>query len=232
MLKIRRLFLIFMFLCAAFSSSASIRRDSLLVKAACLEREVFSACCPMDANSALLMKSEILSEVGEYSKALECLNRIRLFGLSYQERQELNIKKAYLAYILEDYDASLSYLEEIGMELGYVEPKLKKDWAALALSFFMPAGFLYVEAPFIDAFVYTTMTAASIGWIVLQLSSGCYVSGLLGGAMALNVSFLGGQEKVASLLEKRNSDNIKSAKKEALSSFFQASSEGRIAHLE
>ena len=232
MLKIRRLFLIFMFLCVAFSSRASIRRDSLLVKAACLEREVFSACSPVDANSALLMKSEILSEVGEYSKAFECLNRISLFSLGYQERQELNIRKACLAYYLEDYDASLSYLEENGVELGYIEPKLKKDWAALALSFLMPAGFFYVDAPFTDAFVYTTMTAASVGWIVLQLSSGCYVSGLLGGAMALNVSFLGAQEKVASLLEKRNFDIIKSAKKEVLSSFFQASSEGRTEHLE
>ena len=58
-------------------------------------------------------------------------------------------------------------------------------------------------------------------------TSKCYVSGLLGGAMALNLTFMGAQEKVALLIQKRNSIILKESKRSALSSFFQASSEGR-----
>lgn len=94
------------------------------------------------------------------------------------------------------------------------------------LTFLVPAGFLYAEDP-AGAVLYTGLNALSVGGIIMQVSSGCYLSAIVGGAMALNFTFMGAQEKVALLVEKRNLELEKESKKQALSSFFQASSEGR-----
>ncbi len=223
MLKMRRLFFIFTCLFVAFSAKG---QSSANFQAALCERQAYYADTPMEQNAALMQKALWLEQAGDYKHSLSTLERVRLFGLAPSQRDSIGIRKAYLAYLLEDYDRSLSYLEEIAQAPDWQSPRLKNEWLAMALTFLVPAGFIYVEEPGQGA-LYTALNALAIGGIVLQISSGCYVSGILGGAMALNVTFMGAQEKVALLLQKRNSKVLKESKREALSSFFQASSEGR-----
>ena len=221
--------LIFTFLSVLFSNSlAAQEKDeaALLYEAALCERRVFEAENPKEAASALSAKSEAYEKAGEYSKALACLNRIPVYLLSPQQRVELAYEKAELSYKSEDYESALNYLKEQGIAPEVESVHLKKDWLGMLLTFAVPAGFVYVE-DYSGAVLYSLLNAASLGWIVLEWSAASYVSAVLGGALALNVSFMGAQEKVALRIEERNSSLIKEAQRWALTSFFQASSEGR-----
>lgn len=231
MLRIKRLYLTFICLSAVFSSNVAGEADSLLVQAAICEKQAFDAVGPRQFNDAILAKASCYESAGCAEDALATLQRLRMFALSSGQRDSVVFVKARLSYEIEDYDSAMSYLQELGEEVEYVKPRLKNEYAAALLTIPVPVGFAYVgDLP--QGLLYTALNAASVGWIVLQIASGCYVSGILGGAMALNVTFLGAEQKVASLLEKRNSDIVKQAKKQVLSPFFQASSEGRTAHPE
>lgn len=222
-------YLTFIFLSVLFSNKLSAQSESeaaLLYQAALCERQVFEAENPMVATEALWAKSEAYEKAGNSVDALASLARIQPYLLSPQERRELAYKKAELAYRQGDYVSALNFLKEQGMEPQLESPKLKKDWLGMLLTFAVPAGFVYVE-DLSGALIYTLLNAASVGWIAFEWNAACYVSAVLGGALALNVSFMGAQEKVALQIEERNSSAIKEAQRQALSSFFQASSEGR-----
>lgn len=222
-------YLTFIFLSVLFSNKLSAQSESeaaLLYQAALCERQVFEAENPRLACEALRAKSEAYEKAGNPADALASLARIQPYLLSPQERRELAYKKAELAYRQGDYGSALNFLKEQGMEPQVESPKLKKDWLGMLLTFAVPAGFVYVE-DLSGALIYSLLNAASVGWIALEWNAACYVSAVLGGALALNVSFMGAQEKVALQIEERNSSAIKEAQRQALSSFFQASSEGR-----
>ncbi len=223
MLRMRRLFFIFTFLCAVFSVNA---QSSEHLRAALCEKRAYLATDPRQFNEAIFQKAHILCQIGEYQEALSTLERVRAYSLDAKGRDSLGVQKAYLAYMMKDYDRAFSYLQEIDINPICTPVHKKSQWAAMFLTFLVPAGFLYAESPS-DAVLYTGLNALAIGGIIFQISSGCYLSGILGGAMALNVTFMGAQEKVALLVEKRNSSLVEESKRLALSSFFQASSEGR-----
>ena len=230
MLRIKLSCLIFTFLCVVFSSKAQTEENPRVMASLC-ERDAYYAKNPIEFNEAIWAKSIALEKAGDYAASLNTLNRVRLYAVPSERRQEIGVKKSWLAYMVGDYDTAMSFLQEVGVDITINKPSLKNEWLAMGLTFIVPAGFIYVEEPLPGA-EYTALNALAICGIVCQIMSKCYISGILGGAMALNVSFMGAQEKVALLLLERNSKAIKEAKKEALNSFFQVSSEGRTARLE
>lgn len=230
MLRIKLSCLIFTFLCAVFSSKAQTDLDPRVTASLC-ERDAYYAKNPIEFNEAIMAKSNALKEAGDYAASLNTLNRIRLYAVPSEIRQEIGIKKSWLAYAVGDYDTAVSFLQEVGIDVHVNKPSLKNEWLAMGLTFVVPAGFIYMEEPLLGV-EYTALNALAICGIMVQILSNCYISGILGGAMALNISFMGAQEKVALLLLERNSKAIKEAKKEALNSFFQASSEGKTARPE
>ncbi|MCR4910854.1 MAG: hypothetical protein K5909_06185 [Bacteroidales bacterium] len=216
MRRITLLCLISTFLFAAFEVSAAQNVDSLLFEAARRERIVFEAQSPVEVNEALIEKADLYKQAGLYSEALKTLERVRLYLVKSDLRSEIIIQKSLCAYLDGDYDASISYLEELGVQTEYVEPKLKKDWVGMALTFLVPAGYIYAGAPGEGA-VSTALNAGSVAWVVLNLSSGLPVTALLGGALALSYTFLGSQERVAELIAIHNSSKISDAKRDAAS---------------
>ena len=206
--------LISTFLFAAFNASAAQAVDSLLFEAAKRERIVFEARNPIEVNDALLQKAEFYKQAGLYKEALQTLERVRVYLVPADSRADLTVQKSLLAFLAGDYDASLSYLEELGVHTEYVEPKLKKDWIGMALTFLVPAGYFYAGAPGEGA-VSTALNAASVAWIVVNLNAGLPVTALLGGALALSYTFLGSQERVAELIAIHNSSKISAAKRDA-----------------
>ena len=206
--------LIFTFLSAAGFRLAAQDRDSLLFEAACCERIVFGSQDPREANAALICKADLCKQAGEYADALQALERVRMFMLPPEQRTAVIIRKSLCAFLDADYDASMAYLEELGVQAEYTEPKLKKDWLAMALTLLVPAGYIYAGAPGEGA-VSTALNACSLAWIVLNLSAGVPVTALLGGALALSYTYLGAQERVAFLVEKSNSSRIDAAKRDA-----------------
>ena len=179
-------------------------------------RIVFEAQSPVEVNEALIEKAELYKQAGLYSEALKTLERVRLYLVKSDLRSEIIIQKSLCAYLDADYDASISYLEELGVQTEYVEPKLKKDWVGMALTFLVPAGYIYAGAPGEGA-VSTALNAGSIAWIVLNMGAGLPVTALLGGALALSYTFLGSQERVAELIAIHNSSKISDAKRDAAS---------------
>lgn len=206
--------LIFTFLSAAGFKAHAQDRDSLLFEAACCEHIVFDSQNPREAGEALIRKAELYKQAGEYAGALETLERVRMFVLTPDERRAVIIQKALCAFMDGSYDTSMTYLSELGIDPGYQEPKLKKDWLAMALTLLVPAGYIYAGAPGEGA-VSTALNACSVAWIVLNLSAGVPVTALLGGALALSYTYLGAQERVAFLVEKSNSSKIEAAKRDA-----------------
>ena len=205
--------LICTFLSATFSKAQGVT-DSLLFEAAKCERIVFEARSPIDANDALLRKAELYKQAGLYKEALQTLERLRLYLVKADARTEVTVQKSLCAFLAGDYDASLSYLDELGIETNYVEPKLKKDWVGMVLTFLVPAGYIYAGAPGEGA-VSTAMNAASVAWIVTQLNAGLPVTAILGGALALSYTYLGAQERVAELIAIHNSSKVSDAKRDA-----------------
>lgn len=216
MRRITLLCLISTFLFAAFDASAAQNVDSLLFEAARRERIVFEAQSPVEVNEALIEKADLYKKAGLYSEALKTLERVRLYLVKSDLRSEIIIQKSLCAYLDGDYDASISYLEELGVQTEYVEPKLKKDWVGMALTFLVPAGYIYAGAPGEGA-VSTALNAGSVAWIVLNMGAGLPVTALLGGALALSYTFLGSQERVAELIAIHNSSKISDAKRDAAS---------------
>lgn len=215
MRRITLLCLISTFLFAICNSvSAQDAKDSLLFEAAKCERIVFEAANPGEVNEALLFKAELYKQAGLYKEALQTLERMRLYMVKGDLRSDVILQKSLLAFLAQDYDASLSYLEELGIETNYVEPKLKKDWVGMVLTFLVPAGYIYAGAPGEGA-VSTAMNAASVAWIVTQLNAGLPVTALLGGALALSYTYLGAQERVAELIAIHNSSKVSAAKRDA-----------------
>lgn len=217
MRRLRLLFLISTFLSAAFTGRAQDTTavvDPLLLRAAECERIVFESASPVDANAALLEKAECYKQAGLYAEALSTLERVRLYLVNFDERTGIVLQKSLCAFLAGDYDASISYLEEVGIDCSYEQPRLKKDWLAMALTFLVPAGYIYAGAPWEGA-VSTAMNAASVAWIVTQLGAGLPVTALLGGALALSYTYLGAQERVAVLVANHNSSIIESAKRDA-----------------
>ena len=198
-----------------FSAAAQdVRVDSLLFEAAKCERIVFDAPNPLEANDALIRKAELYKQAGLYAEALSTLDRVRLFLVPADRRTEITIQKSLCAFLGGNYDASLSYLEELGIQTEYVEPKLKKDWLGMALTFLVPAGYIYAGAPGEGA-VSTALNAGSVAWVIVNLNAGLPVTALLGGALALSYTFLGSQERVAELIAIHNSSKVSDAKRDA-----------------
>lgn len=196
------------------SGRAQDAKDSLLFEAAKCERIVFEAPGPYEVNHALLSKAELYKQAGLYKDALQTLERMQLYIVKADLRSEVILQKSLLAFLAQDYDASLSFLDELGIETNYVEPKLKKDWVGMVLTLLVPAGYIYAGAPGEGA-VSTAMNAASVAWIVTQLNAGLPVTALLGGALALSYTYLGAQERVAELIANHNSSVTEAAKRDA-----------------
>ena len=91
MLKIKRLFLIFTFLCVHFSSSAQTVVNPMLEASLC-ERDAFYAGNPVEYNDALLRKAEIQMQQGLYADALHSMERLRMYSIPAAKRKEIGFK--------------------------------------------------------------------------------------------------------------------------------------------
>ena len=211
-------FSIFICLSALFSSKAcagDVRTDSLLFEAAKCERIVYEAQNPRELNSALQRKAECYKQAGLYSEACATLERVRMFVLPSSERGEVLVQKALCAFLAEDYDMAMNFLAEAGVECKYQQPKLKSEWTAMLLTLLVPAGYIYAGAPG-EGLLSTTLNAASVTWAVTQTVVGLPVIGILGGCLALSETYLGAQERVATLLARHNDELVRGAKREAV----------------
>ena len=87
-------------------------------------------------------------------------------------------------------------------------PKLKTEKQAVFRSFLPPLGHLYT-GHLSEGLVSTGLNAAAAGWTVWQCISGNWITGILGGGIALSSTFMGGMARSASLVEDYNHDAMR-----------------------
>lgn len=158
-------------------------------------------------------------EMGRFKDAFNTLERVEMYAVDPGRRQEVLIEKARAAYLASDYDASIAALSEAGIKLPPIESRQLNPTVAMLLTFAVPAGYVYVGEP-VEGVASTLLNAASIAWTVSSLSAGLYVSGILGGAIMLNATYLGAQQRTAVVLDKKNAAAHREAQRSVLEKYF------------
>lgn len=189
--------------------------DSLLFEAVLFEREAFTAKSPALRAEALSRKADLCLRAGNPRSALSALERIPMFALSPSKRTEITSRKALCAYLDEDYDAALSYLAEAGKTVSLSAYSRKSEAVGMALGFVVPVGYAYAGASFGETLLSTLLNAASITWAVTQIGAELYITGGLGGAIALSSTFLGAQKRISTLILSHNAISSAEAKRNA-----------------
>lgn len=207
-------FITYIFLFAAYSTDA--QEYDWARKAVGLERAVFLAQDAAEANAALVAKAACYRQAGLYSDACGTLDRVKMYLLSPGQQDAVLLEKAICHCLGGEPEAALSTLEPraardsvlasaiIALREEFdASHKLKKEGTAVALAFLPPLGQWYTSH-YGAGLKSLVSNAAAAGWTVWQCLSGCWISGLLGGGIALNETFMGNIDSSAQYVDEFN----------------------------
>lgn len=207
-------FITFISLCAAYSTDA--QEYDWAMKAVELERTAFMADSPDVANEAIIAKAICLREAGRYTEASSTLDRVRMYLLSPEQQASIMLEKAICSCLAGDVENTVSVLEQLSAsdpELASALAELRAEFdsthksktegKAITLAFLPPLGHWYTKN-YGEGLKSMFLNAAAAGWTVWQCLSGCWISGLLGGGIALNSTFMGNIESSAKLVNEFN----------------------------
>ena len=122
----------------------------------------------------------------------------------WDESQEKAAALMDLLYDGESLDIADSALEG----LFACTPEMKAEKQAVFRALLPPLGHLY-SGHLAEGLVSLGLNTASLGWTVWQCVSGNWITGLLGGGIALNYTLMGGIERSAELAEQYNHDAMR-----------------------
>lgn len=181
-------------------------QEALVSKAACLARaEAFDDALrtldrirmyllsPEKASEILSLKALYAKEIGDYRAALGFLEESGLAGdqpalysvlLAFSRRFQEAREQALRAVSSEPDKAAVE-------SLFRKVPRIKKEGTAAALSFIPPAGQLYLGRPW-EGVLSLLLNVGAAGFTVLEITGHDWVTGLLGGGLILNETFLKG----------------------------------------
>lgn len=117
-------------------------------------------------------------------------------------RAELFVKSLYEG---DDLDYALQQIRDFYGS----RPELKDDRTAMIRAFLPPFGHFYTEN-YGEGWLSLALNTAAAGWCVWQCIGGNWISGILGGGIALNYTFMGNQERCAFLVGKYNQEALRS----------------------
>ena len=208
-----RFFITSIFLCAAFSAEAQERTDWAL-KAVEYERAAFNAEDPREAAEALSEKAYCYRQCGRYDEAMSTLGRISMYQLAPERVDDVLYEKELCSYLSGDFEGAASYMDEAAA--SSTPRRLLLDalvlagcakWDESQAKAVPPLGHSYTgHLP--EGLACMGLDAAAVGWIVWQCLGGNWITGILGGGIALNASFMGGLERSVSLVDEYNRDAL------------------------
>ena len=188
------------------------------------ERAVYSGASLEEANAALMGKARCYKALGRYAEASSTLARIRMFALTPEERQEVLFQQELCRFMGGEFEQAAAMVEEVepvsqdvllfngtnprlGELLKFYEghPRVKSEKTATVLSFVPPLAHFYNEA-YGEGLLSAGLNAASVGIIVANLVGGYWISGILGGGIALDYTLMGNRERNAFLVHKNNTN--------------------------
>lgn len=186
------------------------------LEAALQERQVWNAHTPSDANEALIRKAGIYASARLWKEAAATLGRVRMYMLGPEEREKVLRDKEKYFFLSGDLDAAAAIDTELGDNEGEMHklvnealssrPSPKNPQTAMLLSL-VPGLGLFYAGRYGEGVLSVGLNACAIAWTVTQIASGCYISGIVGGAIALNGTYLGGMQRAAVATERYNCRN-------------------------
>lgn len=233
MSRLQLYFTIFTCLCAAFSSKGASAEDWALNAVEC-ERRVYFAEDVGSANAALFARAACCFCDSRYEDALQALERVNIFALDESEALELLKEKLLCAYMLCSLEKAKGLEEEILMlphvlpvsdSLPGIDallararkyaiaaiPQKKTETAAVGRGFLPPLGHIYTGHT-ARGFAFAGLNLASLTYMAVEIASGDWFSGLVGGGMALYNTFFKEQLRVASWVAPFNEAALNTAK--------------------
>ena len=104
----------------------------------------------------------------------------------------------------EEFEAARNELDALFARI----PKLKEEKQAVFRSFLPPLGHLY-SGHLYEGLVSAGLNIGAAGWTVWQCASGNWITGLLGGGIAMSYTVMGGMARSAELAEEYNHDALR-----------------------
>ncbi len=145
--------------------------------------------------------ASMVEEVGDASADALLLHALALAYAGRYDESEI-----YAARFI-SWDGPSGRLPEL-LDLYAHAPQAKNPATAMVLSFFPPLGHFYNGA-IGEGLLSGTLNLAALAFTVASFVSGYWVTGLVGGGIALNYTFMGNQERNAALVEKyRRNDPV------------------------
>lgn len=168
---------------------ASLYQDALRT----LERIRMYLLEPETASEVLLFKARCAKETGDFGAALGFLEESGL-AEGYPDLYSVLLASSWRfdesreqAMRLASSDAAVKALSNLFKHA----PKPRKEGIAAVLSFLPPAGQIYVEQPG-RGILSMFLNAGAVGFTAMELIGHDWVTGLLGGGLLLNETFLKG----------------------------------------
>lgn len=143
--------------------------------------------------------AQAASMVGEVEPLRQDILLLHALSLAYAGRYDES--EIYAARCI-SWDGPSPWLDEL-LELYRQRPPERSHAAPLVLSFIPPCGHFYNEA-YGEGLLSLGLNAASVSLIVASLLGGYWITGILGGAVALHGTFMGNIERNQALLERYN----------------------------
>lgn len=116
-------------------------------------------------------------------------------------------KAEQLMDILYEGEALASAHEQV-REFFSNTPELKNARTAMLRAFLPPFGHFYT-GNYSEGWLSLALNTAAAGWCVWQCLGGNWITGILGGGIGLNYTFMGNQERCTYLVEKYNHDAMR-----------------------
>lgn len=141
----------------------------------------------------------LAEEVEEESREILMLHALALaYAGSYDESE------IYAARCI-SYDGESPYLQEL-LDLYASHPPIRRHGTAMALAFIPPLGHIYNAAPG-EGVLSAGLNAAAAAFTVASLLGGYWISGIVGGGIALNYTFMGNQQRNSALVDINNNNS-------------------------
>lgn len=198
--------------------------DALIRKAECykqlgrypdasatLSRVRMFALLPEERRQVLYQQELCYFLSGEFNQACSIVEELdddspqtlMLHALSLAYAGRYDESEIYAARFI-SCDGPSARLQQL-LDLYASHPVPRSSAAAMALSFLPPCGHIYNGRP-AEGLLSAGLNAAALGFTVANLLGGYWITGLLGGGILLNYTFMGGQQRNAALVDMVNND--------------------------
>lgn len=160
-----------------------------------------------EERQSLLYKQELCFFLGgEFGQAAALVTEVEpasqeillLHALSLAYAGEYDESEIYAARYL-SWDGESPHLPEL-FRLYAGHPQPRSEVASILLSLVPPLGHMYNGAP-AEGLLSAGLNAGTLAFTVANLLGGYWITGIVGGAIALNYTVMGSQERNAALLE-------------------------------